>query len=663
MSMEFESLGSIPFALLSVALLLIAAAGAGRAFVSLLRLQASCEIELTLLQIAIGLNLVAFAGVVFGQLGWLNGRGPLWLLLAMSLLLWVADKKSPNVAVSGQLVSKITTRWQPVAPLFHSLLAACRSARWRRSLWLVLLPVAFTLGPALSYPTGWDELVYHEVLPRRWQEVGSPSVEFDLPYSAFPSLCEILFWLMAPLESVIAPRLLIWGCWLLGLLILIRLVNRHAAGHVVVIVMSAFMLSPATLMISANCYVESFQMLNVAAILLAVRQKSNDFGTRIERAPPLLLGILAGGTAAVKLTGLTVLLLPCLWYLGRACQDRSARPAMTKRALICLAVAIVFCLPFYGRTWVATGNPFYPYFAEWFHSEPARLEMSRFHHEIGGSFFGVRSLETFVTSPILLAFEDRLYDGSFGWQSLVLFLLAAIALVSSIRARASRLVWWPALVSAVLYVFWYLTAQQARFAVPMFLAVVVAGSLGLRRLDRPIRRLVMVILLVTTVTSLPWRTAGYYFGSWETVFGFWTWADYVDDGTDRNYLPLVEAIREHTPLESKLLLLIEHRGLYLPRANIIGTPFFQEAIFTPPEEFATADRVLPVLERNQITHLVIAKSAIGPDRAPGWWERLTPLLRGIDHCERQGRLQVIWESDLHVILAVRAARSNDVHPL
>ena len=128
---------------------------------------------------------------------------------------------------------------------------------------------------------------------------------------------------------------------------------------------------------------------------------------------------------------------------------------------------------------------------------------------------------------------------------------------------------------------------------------------------------------------------------------------YVDDGTDRRFLPLVEAIREHTPPEAKLLLLIEHRGLYLPRNNVIGTPFFQEAIFTPPEEFATPDRVLEVLEQNQITHLVVAKSAVGPDRAPEWWERLSPLLRGIDECERQGRVRVVWESEQHVLFAVR----------
>src|SRR5947199_351201 len=81
---------------------------------------------------------------------------------------------------------------------------------WATVASLVLIIV--TLGPALSYPSGWDELVYHHELPRRWLADGWPAFYPDLPYSGFPSLGEILFWLMAPIEDVIAPRLMAWAC-------------------------------------------------------------------------------------------------------------------------------------------------------------------------------------------------------------------------------------------------------------------------------------------------------------------------------------------------------------------------------------------------------------------------------------------------------------------
>lgn len=636
MAAEFESLGSIPLALLSVMLLLTAAWGMGGLLISCQRIRNSRRLDVTLVRLAAGLTLLALVGVVFGTLGWLAKGRSLWLLMGLSLLPLTRRANSQGGIYSW--LDKLRSRERP---------------RWPRCLLLILMPAALTLGPALAYPAGWDELVYHGVLPRRWLAEGRPAVYSDLPYSAFPSLCEILFWLIAPLESVIAPRLLIWVCWLLGLLLLGRLVRRQVAGEASACLTLAMMLGPATLLISANCYVESLQMLNVGAILLAVGLKSDGDGHCAKRAPPALLGVLAGGAAAVKMTGLLVLLIPCLWYAGRMWSDRSTRRTSVRRTLLVMAVAVGVALPFYARAWWATGNPIYPYFAEWFRSDPARLEMSRFHHEIGGAFFGVRSLETFVTAPILLSFNDRLYDGSFGWQFLVLLVLGAFALESLVRGRSGRLVLWPALVSAWLYVGWYATAQQARFAVPMLFATVVLASFGLRRLRGSLRHWACVLLLATTVVSLPWKTAGYYFGSWETVLGFWTWRDYVDDGTDYRYVPLVEAIRELTPADATLLLLIEHRGLYLPRANVIGTPFFQEAFFTPPEEFATADRVMEVLGRIQITHLVIAKSRVGPDEAPEWWERRDVLFRSISDCARQNRLRVVWESEHSVILAVR----------
>jgi hypothetical protein len=163
----------------------------------------------------------------------------------------------------------------------------------------------------------------------------------------------------------------------------------------------------------------------------------------------------------------------------------------------------------------------------------------------------------------------------------------------------------------------------------------------------------LVSLCATAALSFPWQTVGYYFGSWETVMGFWTWTEYVDDGTDYRYLPLLRALREQTPDDAKILLLFEPRGLYLPRTHVIGTPFFQEQVFTPPKNFAEPGQVMQQLERHQITHIVLSKSSTGPDRAAEWWERLEPWLRSLNECARQGKLQVVWESDEYFIFAVR----------
>src|SRR6185295_9171768 len=137
----------------------------------------------------------------------------------------------------------------------------------------------------------------------------------DLPYSGFPSLGEILFWLVAPLESVIASRLINWICWLGSLFVLYRLLRRELRSGSAALVTSVFAISPTMLLISANCYVETILTLNVAAMLLAVRRLRRD-----RRRLAAILGALAGGAAAVKLTGFAAVLVPCLWYAGEAWQ-------------------------------------------------------------------------------------------------------------------------------------------------------------------------------------------------------------------------------------------------------------------------------------------------------------------------------------------------------
>ena len=99
----------------------------------------------------------------------------------------------------------------PIRPLYPE----ARNLDWRGegSVWvrIPLLGLLFcglataaglvTLIPALCYPSGWDELVYHAVLPRRWSTEGWPAFYTDLPYSGFPSSGEILFWLIAPWKA------------------------------------------------------------------------------------------------------------------------------------------------------------------------------------------------------------------------------------------------------------------------------------------------------------------------------------------------------------------------------------------------------------------------------------------------------------------------------
>lgn len=716
---ELETLGSIPRALMATVLLWTAAWGAGLACHPGALGRKLPAWELALLRAILGINLLSLAGVILGFTELLAQGRSIGLLVGLSLFALVSclrgfHQYSDLLAQAGCVLARRQTQKSSVKTANRGSHSAEVTRSRHRLGWasggLTFLLLGLTLGPGLCYPTGWDELVYHGVLPRRWLLEGRLEVYDDLPYSGFPSSAEILFWLIAPLESLIAPRLVNWTWWVMALVLLFRLQRHFVTTFPALILTVAFAVSPAALLISANCYVETLQLMNLAALLrvfFLVPAVRTSGGPRSLCALEgdgrwsLAAGILLGGSAAVKLTGIATLCLPWIGWAGSAL-DRSRRQAWASRMGAIWVIAVLYAFPFYLRPSLATGNPFYPYFDEWFSADPARRDMSRYHHELGSGPFGLPTLVGLIAGPWLLAVEDRLYDGSLGWQHLVLLLLGGGACLnafprreqgfcensprSSMACRLRRLhrqrVWWLAAVALWFYVFWFATSQQARFVLPAAMTFSLVSGAGLRHLwqaaarshavasgrSQPsetlqapnVRRArravggVLALLLMLSAVSFPWRTLPYYLASWETVGGWWTWSEYVADGTGGHYIPLVQALRTHTPEHARLLLLFEHRGLYLPRPYLIGTPFFQPGGFTPPEQFAHQQALLEFLQAEGITHVVMTKSLVGPDRSPAWFERLEPLFRGIEECVAAGKLDVAWTSEDYVVFAVRS---------
>jgi hypothetical protein len=374
----------------------------------------------------------------------------------------------------------------------------------------------------------------------------------------------------------------------------------------------------------------------------------------------VVFGVLVGGAAAVKLTGAAILAVPIVWHVAEIWRG-NGRVADTARSLAIYSIfALSVALPFYLRPWMLTGDPFYPYYAPWFSDNPARFEMSRYHHALG-SAFGVRGPVAFFFGPVLLAFDKDIFDGDFGWQFLIVIGLAAVAVARLRTQRGEPIVGLLAAAFVGLYIFWYLTAQQARFAIPAAVAVLLLAAIGLERFHGAQRKLILVVLIVAAAVCAPWRDAGHYLGSWMSVVGMISQSKYVDVSTDENgreYMALIRAIDDETPRDANVMLLFEHRGFYVPRRHTIGTPLFQEAVFTPPRAFGNAERVRSVLRREQITHVVMTHQQRGPDLAPTWRESLEPFLTGIQDCLDEGDLRPIWESKQYALLEVVGARER-----
>ncbi len=606
----------------------------GNKIVGQLAIQLPCSATRFILKFGVGYNALSWLAVVASLLGLSQ---PKWLLPIVAVLasygLWLG--------LRGLSYSNFVGLW----------------SRLRKHGWLTLVGLA-AIGPAACYPETWDELVYHCELPQRWLADAQLGFYWDLPYSAFPSLVEINSWLIAPIEPIIGPRIILGFIWLSGLWLVyanLRFVLEHF--HALALTL-AFALTDTMLLTASGAYVEAALLLNFLLLMLLLQTAAHDPSCATWRYS-FALGLLAGGCGAIKLTGMAILLLVFALQLLRVFKALPAQPERLQQLLVFTAASVVLVAPFFIRPWLASGNPLFPYFESWFTNNAARIESSQYHHAIG-SAFGTQGLSAWVLSPLLLSFNQSVFDGTFGLQSALLCVVILVRSVMLVRARKipSDIVV-IAIATVWLFTFWYLTAQQARFAIPAEAGLWLLAAWLIQGLAQRARNAIACGVLVLALLSLPWPATNFYIGVWLANVGLVDNRILLSEATGDDYLPLADAIDELTLPTSRIMLVLEHRSFFLPRDTIVGTPFFQSAGFTPPEDFETAEKCLGVLLQMKATHLVVATRPLGPDVPEVWAERLPHLRKGLEDAAARGWLEPMWASDTHQLLRVTGPPTLD----
>ncbi len=591
-----------------------------------------------IIDFTLGLNLLALITLAMGVLKLLNPVS-IWILLGIP-------------ALAGGCLS--------IGPLARAKLIFFRKNIFF-SIFLIGVAV-FTLGSALCFPYIWDELTYHIALPFRWIAADSLAVFADNAFSGFPDLPQLLFRLGCQNGGILFPRLLVWVTYL-SLFTAIYIYFKACANRFVVLFMTfMFVASPLVISMMRSTYVEAFIMLNMITALLVLRETGNSWKT------VFLCGLLAGGIVATKLTGLGVaaIIFIFLWskYQKSFAGRRSSLLLYFALGGVCMA------LPFYLRPWLLTGNPFYPFLASWFGGSEAEILVAGYHYAAGNAHFGLRNILGFFTVFILIAFDDKSFDGLIlGW-AFIAFVLLGVWWLRNLRGEgkpAWRTKIYLPIATLFYYVFWFMTSQQTRFLQPLLFLVLLAAIHGIRRFELKWQKNIIIILVLIwagcflyppvkgySIGSSNWMAVRHFNIAWRNLRHFPKHSmEFLKSAVrDPGYIEAMSALAGKTPPDSRVMLIFERRGLYCPRPHVIGTPYLQAKYNTPSP--STPELLYNSLRKENIQYIILGGSNRNPDELGGkYLKKKEQFMNHINYLVRDKKLSVIWGQGNYFLCRVR----------
>jgi dolichyl-phosphate-mannose-protein mannosyltransferase len=338
----------------------------------------------------------------------------------------------------------------------------------------------FTAVSGLAEITGdWnsDTVSYHLLGPKVWLRDGAIRPVLDDCHTAFPQIPETLF---ATFWSVGGSRAPNFSSFLtLGLLlaiaasIAVRLgLSDRDAWWVAAIVATM----PAVYAGAHGCFVDAI----FAAFVIAAVRIGFDAESLREWA---VFGIFCGFAIGTKYTGLLAFpaLLLCILLLNIIRNIPHSRGIAGKLA-VAIAVACLVGSPYYVRNWVLLGCPIYPpppgyaLICSPKHLSPDAI--SQFHVFIRQRGIGLgRGFFAFLLLPFNLTYHTSNFHGG-GGIGLCPFALGPIGILWS---RKNALIRMLILLMFLLTSVWFLTQQESRFLIHVYVLGAIFSVLGWHR--------------------------------------------------------------------------------------------------------------------------------------------------------------------------------------
>lgn len=444
------------------------AAAAGWICLRLLRVdRAVTRLEMTLLAVGVGLNVVSLVTLALGLAGFL--RADLFIGLGIATCVASACWRRFGGCDSGTCV----IQQESVADVAES--AWNCSPHW---LWLLVPFSLALLGAAMLPPVDFDVREYHLQAPKEFFQDGRITFLPHNVYTSMPLGAEMLA-LAAMVVSgdwwtgALAGKTLIALFAPLTSLLLYAAGCRFASPAAGVVAALVYLSIPWVAIVLTHGLIEgAFAFYLFAALyVVLIWQIDSPSGTKIEisRASHYgvlgIAGFLAGGAVSTKYPALVYCAVPLTAYVAYAGWRSSGVKAASKSVAVFVLGISLGCGLWFAKNAVFTGNPTYPLLYQAFDGATRTPEKEAQWH-------AAHRPPNFAPSDFVRHAWDFLLAGT--WLSPLVVPLALLALA---RRSNKRLTWLLIGATGIIFIAWWLLTHRIdRFLVPMWpLAALLAG--------------------------------------------------------------------------------------------------------------------------------------------------------------------------------------------
>jgi hypothetical protein len=572
----------------------LAAWGYGFSLIRFFKMKDVNQPETHLLSCALGLGVIGHLTLLLGVIIGLTVVTAIGIILPGVLL-------AIYHFITAKLIKPVN--WQAFIP---------RRPNWFSVILLIIICIncLFPLAAnALIPPITYDELGYHLGIPQIYLQQGRITYIDFIPYSNWPLETEMLFTLSLLFSSEKLAHLLTWGCMLLvcgGLFLYGKRYFNEKVGWLAAAIFSAVPLVSA---LTGTGMVELplalFTFLAVITFLDWVRSN---------RSGELALSALFGGLAAsAKLNAAMIPLILGLLLLILSFIRKEHWITILRRFAGYGLLAFLVVSPWYLKSWLQTGNPFFSFLMGVF---PTR------NWDVTGSInlFGFINSPNLPATPLnflrafwLISTQPGVMGPStysLGWIFLALLpaSLAAVLVRKGFNDPQRGAAGWLLLLSTLLYTNWFFQTQQSRFLLPALpiLALTAAAGAG----------------WLSSLFSNQWQVFPQILVAGAIVFNSWAFSPALRQKVATNWPYLSGQVSREAFLETQdpgyatfayannylpanadvWMALYEDRGYLLDRHYLWANPIGQRVL--PLEQYTTSEQLAAALKALGITHII-----------------------------------------------------------